>query len=155
MDGALFRVRSDTKARVLAQVAGISFHTNEVEVGGYAYNDATNLELQLNRVLEEQLFDFTTDGTKGLTSDATNTLTSYKANISITKQDVLREAKATAAAASTIDNKVDPKYTTNIEGQDKADRRNNFRLTEIGVKEAVAAGITKLAGEAMQRTAST
>lgn len=147
MDGALFRVRSDTKARVLAEVVAIDFHANEV--GGYAYNDATNLVLRLNRILEEQLFEFTTDGMTGLASEATNTLTSYKANISITKRDVLREAKATAAAASTIDNKVDPEYTTNTEGQDEADRRNNFRLAAIGVKEGVAAGITKLVGEAI------
>ena len=147
MDGALFRVRADTKARVLAQMAAILFHKNEV--GGYAYNDATNLELQINRVLEEQLFEFTTDGMKGLAVNATNTLTSYKSNISITKKEVLTEAKAAAAAASTKDNTVDPEYATNAEAQDEADRRNSFRLAAIGVKEAVAAGITLLVGEAI------
>ena len=52
--GALFRVRTEARARVLAEMSKIILHKNEV--GGYAYNDATTLITQVERVLERQLY---------------------------------------------------------------------------------------------------
>ena len=46
--GALFRVSTEAKARVLAEMSTIILHKNEV--GGYAYNDATMLITQIERV---------------------------------------------------------------------------------------------------------
>ena len=76
--GALFRVCSEAEARVLVEMAELVLLKNDV--GGYAYNDATILITQINRVLERQLFDDSSDGMKGLASDGTNTLNSYKAH---------------------------------------------------------------------------
>ena len=82
--GALFRVRTDARARVLAEMAKIILPKNEV--GGYAYNDATTLITQVERVLKRQLYEDSDDGMKGLASTSHNTLNRYKANISINAQ---------------------------------------------------------------------
>ena len=52
-----------------------------------------------------------------------------------------------ATAANTSSGEViAPKIITNNDAQDEADRKNMYRLAAIGVKEGVAAGITKLVG---------
>ena len=48
-DRALFHVRSDSQARVKAQMQEISIHKNDV--GGYEYNAAVTLIKQINRAL--------------------------------------------------------------------------------------------------------
>jgi hypothetical protein len=53
--GALFKVRSEAKERVLAAFAAINIRKNEV--GGYAYNDVNTLVTEIESVLAEQLFE--------------------------------------------------------------------------------------------------
>ena len=83
--GALFKVRSEAKDRVLAAFAAIDIRKNEV--GGYAYNDANMLVTEIERVLAEQLFEDSTDGMTRLLSTAKNTLTEYKVTSSIKRKD--------------------------------------------------------------------
>jgi ElaB/YqjD/DUF883 family membrane-anchored ribosome-binding protein len=128
-------------------MANLILHKNEV--GGYAYNDAQTLILQINRVLEQQLYEDSTDGMKGLTSKIPNALTKYKSNVSIKKRDVLSQSKAQAKAASSDANTVAPEITTNADAHEEAHRQNEFRLAAIGIKEAIAKGITSLVGEAI------
>ena len=144
--GALFKVRSEAKERVLAAFAAIDIRKNEV--GGYAYNDANMLVTEIERVLAEQLFEDSTDGMMGLLSTATNTLTEYKATISIKRKDVLKDSKdAAARLSSSSGTTVQPEIVTNSDAQEEADRQNTYRLAAIGVKEGVAAGITKIVGK--------
>ena len=97
--GALFKVSSEAKERVLAAFMAIDLRKNEV--GGYAYNDANTLVTAIERVLAEQLFEDSTDRMKGLLSTATNTLMEYKAHISIKRKDVLKYWKDAADPLST------------------------------------------------------
>ncbi len=141
--GALFKIRSETKERVLAAFAAIDIRKNEV--GGYAYNDANTLVTEIEGVLAEQLFEDSTDGMKGLLSTANNTLTEYKANISIKRKDVLKDSKDAADHLSNSSGTpVQPEITTNSDAQEEVDRQNTYRLAAIGVKEGVAAGITSV-----------
>ena len=64
--GALFRVQSDTQARVKAQMQELLITKNDV--GGYEYNTVVTLIKQINRVLEQQLFKESADGMVGLGS---------------------------------------------------------------------------------------
>ena len=133
MDGGnLFRVRTDARTRVRAEMAELLLHKNEV--GGYAYNDAKTLAIQIERVLERQLFEDSSDGMKGLASSTPNTLTKYRANINIKKKDVIAQSAAAAADASTSTNTVAPEITAD-NAQEEADRQNVFRLAAIGVKK--------------------
>ena len=140
----MFRVRSDAQARVKAQIQEISINNNDV--GGYEYNAAVTLIKQINRVLKQQLFEESADGMVGLGSKTPNTLTSYKSNVAIKKNDVKRQLIAEAQAASSTSNIVAPGIMTNADAQDEAYRQNTARLTEIGVKEAIAAVITSIVG---------
>ena len=89
-----------------------------------------------------------TDGMKGLLSTATNTLTEYKATISIKRKDVLKDSKdAAARLSSSSGTTVQAEIVTNSDAQEEADRQNTYRLAAIGVKEGVAAGITKIVGK--------
>ena len=71
--GALFRVRSYAQARVKAQIQELSITKNDV--GGYEYNTTVTFIKQINRVLEQQLFEESADGMVGLGSETPNTLT--------------------------------------------------------------------------------
>ena len=97
--GNLFRVRTDARTRVRAEMAELLLHKNEV--GGYTYNDAKTLAIQIERVLERQLFEDSSDGMKELVRSTPNTLTKYRANINIKKKDVIAQSAAAAADAST------------------------------------------------------
>jgi len=144
--GASFKVRSEAKEQVLAAFAAIDILKNEV--GGYAYNDANTLITEIERILAEQLFEDSTDGMKGLISMAKNTLTEYKATISIKCKDVLKDSKDAADHLSNSSGTtVQPEIATNRDAQEEADRQNTYRLAAIGVKEGVAAGITKIVGK--------
>jgi hypothetical protein len=147
MEGvALFKVRSEAKARVLTAFATIYICNNEV--GGYSYNNANTLITEIERVLTKQLFKDSTDGMKGLFNTTKNTLTKYKATISIKCKDVLRDSKDTAdRLTSRSGMTVQPEITTNSNAQEEADRQNTYQLAAIGVKEVVAEGITKIAGK--------
>ena len=83
--GALFKVRSEAKERVLAAFAAIDIRKNEV--GGYAYNDANTLITEIKRVLAEQLFEDSMDEMTGLLNTAKNTLMEYKVTSSIKCKD--------------------------------------------------------------------
>jgi len=95
--GALFKARSEAKARVRAAFAAIGIHKNE----GGGYNDdntlATEIErvlaTEIERVLAEQLFKDSTDGMIGLLSTAKHTLTEYKVTSSIKRKDGEKAAK--------------------------------------------------------------
>jgi len=81
---------------------------------------------------------------KGLLSTATNTLTEYKATISIKRTDVLKDSKDAKARLSSSGTMVQPEIATNSDAQEEADRQNTYRLAAIGVNEGVAAGIMKI-----------
>ena len=142
--GALFRVRSDAQARVKAQMQELLITKNDV--GGYKYNAAVALIKHINRVLKQKLSEESADGMVGLGSKTPNTLTNYKYNVAINKSEVKRQSIAEAQAASSKINIVAPEITTNADAQDKADRQNTARIAAIGVKEAIAAAITSIAG---------
>ena len=128
---------------MLAAFTAIDIRKNEVS--GYAYNNANTLVTEIERVLVEQLFEDSTEGMKGLLSTATNTLTEYKATISIKCKDVLKDSKdAAARLSSSSGTTVQPEIATNSDAQEEADRQNIYQLAAIGVKEGVAAGITKI-----------
>ena len=142
--GDFFRVRSDEQACVKAQMQEILINKNDV--GGYEYNAVVTLIKQINRFLEQQLFEESADGMVGLGRKMPNTLTSYKSNVAIKKSDVKRQSIAEAQAARSTNNIVAPKITTNADVQDQVDRQNTARLTAIGVKEAIASAITSIVG---------
>ena len=77
--GALFRVRTKARTRVLMEMSEIHLHKNKV--GGYAYNNANALITQIERVLERKLFEDSADGIKGLESDVGNVLNNYKLKV--------------------------------------------------------------------------
>ena len=69
-----------------AQIKELSITKNDVV--SYKYNAAVTLIKQINRVLEQQLFEESANSMVGLVSKTPNTLTNYKSNISIKKSDV-------------------------------------------------------------------
>ena len=142
--GSFLRVQSDAQARKKAQMQEILIHKNDV--GGYTYNAAVTLIKQINRVLEQQLFEESVDGMVGLGSTKPNTLTGYQSNVAIPKSNVKKQSIVEAKAASSTDNIVAPEITTNANAQDEADRQNTARLVTIGVNEAMAAAITSIFG---------
>ena len=56
----ILRVSTDAQARVKAQMKELSIVKNNV--GGYEYNTVITLIKQINRVLEQQLFEESADG---------------------------------------------------------------------------------------------
>ena len=70
--GALFRIRSDAQARVKAQMQELSITRNDV--GSYEYNAGVKLIKQINRVLNQELFEESANGMVGLGSETLNTL---------------------------------------------------------------------------------
>ena len=77
-----------------------------------------------------------------------NTLTEYKATISIKCKELLKDSKdAAARLSSSSGTTVQAEIVTNSDAQEEADRQNTYRLAAIGVKEGVAAGITKIVGK--------
>jgi hypothetical protein len=104
--GALFKVRSEAKEQELAAFAAINKCKNEV--GGYTYNDANTL------VTEIQLFD--------------NTLTEYKATISIKRKDVLKDSKDAADRLSNSSGTtVQPEITTKTDSEDGGQSRGRSK----------------------------
>ena len=128
---------------VLTEILEIRLHKNKV--GGYAYNYANTLLPQIERVLERQLYEDSSDGMKGLARNVSNSLNEYKSTIHTKKRDVLVASRAAADCASTDNITVNPEIVNNSDMQDKANRQNVFRLSAIGVKEGTAEGITKIA----------
>ena len=118
--GTLFRVCIEARNRVLTKMSEIRLHKNKV--GRYAYNDANTLLTQIEQVLERQLFEYSSDGMKGLASDNRNTLNKYKSTINIKKRDVLAGSRATADLISTDTSTVEPEITINSNAQDEANR---------------------------------
>jgi len=144
--GALFKVRSEAKERVLAAFTVIDIRKNEV--GGDAYNDANTLVTEIKRVLAEQLFKDSMDRMKGLLSTTKNTLTESKATISIKRKDVLKDLNDAADRLSNSSGTtVQPEMATNNDAQEEEDRQNTYQLEAIGVKEGVAGSITKIIGK--------
>ena len=69
-----------------------------------------------------------------LGSKTPNKLTKFKSNVAIKQGDVKRKSIAQAVAASSANNIVTPKITTNVNAQDEADWQNTTRLASIDVK---------------------
>ena len=129
--GTLFRVRMEEITRVLTEMSEICLHKNVV--GGYAYNDTKTLITQIERVLQRQLLEDSTDGMKGLASTVRNALNAYKSIVHIKKQDLLTASRAAAKRTSIKDSTDESEINTNRDAQDKADLQNVFRLAAIGV----------------------
>ena len=85
--GTIFRVRTDAITRVLKDMSEIRLH--RIEVGGYAYNDVDTLITQIERVLERQMFEDSTDVMSGMARAVVNALNKYKLEVHIKKRDVL------------------------------------------------------------------
>ena len=102
--------------------------------------------MQIERILERQLYEYYTDGMKALGSDVSNALDKYKSIIHIKKIDVLAASRAAANRASTNNSTAEPVIANKSDAQDKSDRQNIFRLVAIGVKESIAEGITNIVG---------
>ena len=82
---------------------------------------------EIKRVLVEQLFEDSMDGMKGLISTAKNTLTEYKATISIKRKDVLKDSKDAADRLSNSSSTtVQPEIATNSDAQEEADRQSTY-----------------------------
>ena len=144
----LFRLREDTKTRVLARMLALTVNKNSA--GGYAFTEAELLKQNINRILSEQLCEFTNDGMKGLAAEASNKLNGYISTIMVTKRQVLKEAADAAKKASKASTEtVEPEFTTNSDAHDEALLRNGYCLAAVGVKEGIAEGITQLLGEAV------
>ena len=144
----LFRLREDTKTRVLARMIALTVNKNSA--GGYAFTEAELLKQNINRILSKQLCEFTNDGMKGLAAEANNKLNGYISTIMVTKRQVLKEAADAAKKASkTSTETVEPEFVTNSDAHDEALLRNGYRLTAVGAKEGIAEGITQLLGEAI------
>ena len=117
------------------------------EFGGYAYNDANMMMMQIERLLERQLYRESFDGMKVLTSNNSNGLNEYKSTINIKKRYMLAASRASANLVRTDASTVEPEITTNSDAQDRSNRHNVFRLIEIGIKEGITEGITKIFGK--------
>ena len=131
---------------VTGYMTALRLHKNEV--GGYTYNDAAVLCKHINRVMERQCFEETADVMKGLKDDTPNVLTEMKAGVVVTKAAVLKASRDKAATASTSSITFAPEIGKD-DAREEADRQNTFCHAVIGMKEAVAEGITALIGEAI------
>ena len=117
-DGVLFCVRTAARARVLTEISELCLHKNEV--GGYAYNDANMILIQIKQFLERQLYEDSSDGMKGLASNGNNVLNRYKFTILIKKRDVLAASREAAKHASTNNSTVNPEIANNSDAQNEA-----------------------------------
>ena len=70
--GALFRVRTEARTRVLTEMSEIRLRKNKV--GGYAYNNANTLLMQIKKFLDWQLYKDSADGIKGPASNVSNAI---------------------------------------------------------------------------------
>ena len=118
--GAIFRVRTEARNRVLKEMSDTCLHNNEV--GGYAYNNTNALLTQIERVLKRNLSEDSSYRMKGLASDTSNVLNEYKSTINIKKRDVLAASIASADIVGTNDRTVKTEITNTSDAQDKADR---------------------------------
>ena len=75
---------------------------NKNDVGSYEYNTVVTLIKQINRVLEQQLFEELADGMVGLGSVTLNTLTGYQSNVSIKKSDIKKQSITEAQEATQL-----------------------------------------------------
>ena len=98
--------------------------------------------------MERQCFEETAEGMKGLKDETRNAITDMKAGVAVTKAAVLKASRDKAAAGSTLSITVAPEIGKD-DARKEADRQNTFRLSVIGVKEAVMEGITALVDEAI------
>ena len=85
-------------------------------------------------ILEDEFFDKTTNGMKGLASSISNILTRFKANVAITRADIKRQLIANARGGDAAK----AETTTNEDAQEEANHQNAFWLACIGAKEAMA-----------------
>ena len=141
-NAALFNVRTEAGARIKEAMA---IHTlPKDEIGGYRYNHAVTFVEDIGGVLEDQYFEATTDGMKGLLNEVDNELTGFKANVAVRASEV---KAASIAAAAEISSTAVPHINTNEEAQEEANRQNVFRLACVGAKEQMAKEITAKVGE--------
>ena len=115
-------------------------------VGGCKYNNAVTFTKNITGVIEDEYFENTTDGMKGLISENPNKLTGFKDNVAVTKADV-KAALITAAAAIRIN--AARETPTNKDAQEEANRQNVFRLAVVGSKEHMAKEITARVGKSI------
>ena len=142
-NAGLFRVCTKAVKRVKV---GIKPHKLAKDsVSGCKYNNAVTFTKQITGVLEDEYFENTTDGMKGLISENPNELTGFKANVAVTKADV----KAALIAAAAIGGNAAPEITTNEDAQEEANRQNVFRLAVVGSKEHMAKEITARVGKSI------
>ena len=83
---ALFNVRTEAGERIKA---AMELHDlPKDKIGGYRYNHAVTFIENIGGVLEDQYFENTTDGMKGLLAEVANELIDFKANVAIRAPEV-------------------------------------------------------------------
>ena len=145
-NAALFRVRTEAAERV--RQAMEKHKLPKDSVGGYRYNDAVTFIENVEGVLEDEYFENANDGMRGLVNLLPNELTSFKANVAITRADVKRQSIADAPGGDATKAEI----TSNEDAQEEANRQNVFRLACIGAKESMAKEITARVGNSITNT---
>ena len=95
---AFFRVREETTDQI--KLAIRQHKLSKDTVSGFRYNSAVTFIKHFQGVLEDDFFDKTTNGMKGLASPISNILTRFKANVAITRADIKRQLIANGGEAT-------------------------------------------------------
>ena len=140
-NAALFNVSTEAGERIKA---AMELHDPPKDIiGVYRHNHAVTFIENIGGVLEDQYFEHTTDGMKGLLAEAANKLINFKANVAIRAPKV---KAASISAAALISATAVPHIITNEDAQEEANRQNVFRLACVGAKEQMAKEITAKVG---------
>ena len=116
-NAALFRVRTEAAERV--RQAMEKHKLPKDSMGGYRYNDAVTFIENVEGVLEDEYFENANDGMRGLVNLLPNELTSFKANVAITRADVKRQSIADAPGGDATKAEI----TSNEDAQEEANQR--------------------------------
>ena len=146
-----YKVRDESRARIKKAILGLPLKKNES--GNYNHADAQIFLKQIDRELERQHNEFTSDGMKGLVSaDPDNALVKLRSTVTITWKDVLKASKKAAVAKQARTGKTEdakPDIESPTDAREEADRQNIARLAAIGAKEGVIDAIQEKIGSAI------
>ena len=94
MDSNAYKIHNEMRTRVLKAIGAIKLPKDNN--GSYTHDAATLFLQRIDRNLERQLNEYTSNGMKQLTLKTANELTKLKASVSITWSGVLKAAKTKA-----------------------------------------------------------
>ena len=134
-----YKVRDESRARIKKAILGLPLKKNES--GNYNHADAQIFLKRIDRELERQHNEFTSDGMKGLVSaDPDNELVKLRSTVTITWKDVLKASKKAAVAKQARTGKTKdakPDIESPTDARKEADRHNIEWLAAVGAKEGV------------------